>query len=154
MTKGEKAFLEMIAYAEGTLGISNNGYDVLVNPTPHKGARVIKGWTEDTKITHGQQKWAVKIGNVTSTAAGRYQITGPTWLELNNKDNVAINKKNQDAAAIKYARRKLGDTYNFIIQSESEFSKALTKLNKVWDSFNHKSHKELYEIYVKAYAKY
>lgn len=154
MTRGEKAFLDVIAYAEGTLGISNNGYDVLVNPNPKKGAKIIKGWTVNTDIVHGLNKWLVTIGSVKSTAAGRYQFIGTTWVELNNNKNVPINKANQDKTAIKYAKRKLGNDFNFIFRDLKDFQVAANKLIKIWDSFRVKSHAELYEIYVKAYNMY
>jgi len=54
MTKFEKALLDVIAFTEGTLGVSQNGYDVVV------GFYRIIGWTEDTSIVHGEKRLGIK----------------------------------------------------------------------------------------------
>lgn len=95
MTNIDKALLDMISYAEGTLGVSNNGYDVVIG-SPY---RKIVGWDENTTITHGNYDW--KLNSVNSSAAGRYQFLYKTWLECNNGKNYPMNKNNQDNAAIK-----------------------------------------------------
>lgn len=100
MTKTEKALLDMIAYAEGTLGVSQNGYDVIVD------FYTIVDWTPDTDIIHGNNDWNVKGGS-NSTAAGRYQFKGSTWMgrwtggsKTKKGQNVPMTKANQDAAAL------------------------------------------------------
>jgi len=156
MTREEKAFLDTISYAEGTLGISSNGYDVLVNDSPSSGSRIIQNWDVNTKIQHGLDAWKVKVGNVPSTAAGRYQIIGETWISLNGKENKPMTKNNQDMAALKYLRfeKLLGPRFDFVISNEEEMKSIADKIYGVWSSFKTKSPKELFKIYKEAYNKY
>ena len=108
MTKYEKALLDVIAYAEGTLGTSNNGYDVTF------GHWVINGWTENTDITHQGGDWAQPFGSKTSDAAGRYQFLQSTWkgswlggTNTKKGQNVAMTKDNQDIAALYQVKNKV-----------------------------------------------
>ena len=109
MNKYEKAVLDLIAYTEGTLGVSQNGYDVAV------GFYIILNWTPDTNITHGYKKWYNKETN--STAAGRYQFNYPTWTgswvggtENKPGPNKPMTKDNQDKAALYVIYRQLKKT--------------------------------------------
>ncbi len=155
MTVEEKAFLDVIAYAEGTLGISNNGYDVLVNDGKNHGkSRIVVGWTTNTTMKHGENKWLVTVNNSKSTAGGRYQFIGSTWKELNGGINVPISKINQDKTALKLLRQKLGSNYDFKINNVTEFGVIAGKLNKTWTSFKVKSMAELFGIYKDALLKY
>lgn len=154
MTKEEKTFLDVLAYAEGTLGISNNGYDVLVNDSPSSGSRIILGWTENTDIQHGLNNWKVKVGNVFSTAAGRYQFIGSSWIQYNNNNNAPMTKINQDKAALKYLKQLLGSTYSFKINDENDMKMVADKIKNVWSSFKVKSAAELYKIYKNAIILY
>ena len=104
MTSIEKAILDVIAYAEGTLGASQNGYDIAFN------FKKIIGWTKDTDIIHGNKDWATDFKNDLTTAAGRYQFIGSTWIGINGDKNVPMTKENQDNAAIKLVKRRLGQT--------------------------------------------
>ena len=47
LTKLEKTILDTIAYYEGTLGKSQNGFDILFGPN-----KIINGWTPNTTIRH------------------------------------------------------------------------------------------------------
>lgn len=154
MTKEEKTFLDVLAYAEGTLGVSNNGYDVLVNDTPSLGSRIILGWTEDTSIQHGLSNWKVKVGSVYSTAAGRYQFIGSSWIQFNDHINAPMTKINQDKAALKYLKKILGNSYNFKINSEDDMRIVADKIKNVWSSFQVKSADDLYKIYKNAIILY
>ena len=155
-TKFEKAFLDTIAWAEGTLGVSNNGYDVLVNDNARLGTRIVVGWTPTTDIVHGLDTWKVTVGKVKSTAGGRYQFIGSTWIELNNGNNAPFNKDNQDTACIKLARRKLGGNFDFRITSVNDMANVAAKISTTWSSFvpSVTSATELYEIYTIALGKY
>jgi len=119
MTIYEKAILDTIAYAEGTLGVSRDGYDVIVTfPT-------IIGWTDDTDIRHrcvrptgnltaqkikdkggtvctdkpvpageSGESWyrcVNKSCSVASTAAGRYQFLGSSWATTTEKLGLGFN---------------------------------------------------------------
>ncbi|TXG79408.1 MAG: hypothetical protein E6R13_09830 [Spirochaetes bacterium] len=159
MTKEEKAILDAIAYAEGTLGVSNNGYDVCVD------FYIINGWTEDTKIVHGGDAWYNASTN--STAAGRYQFLYGTWIG-NNKVNKPMTKANQDAKGLELVNKKIGsmDKTKFATNRAS-FNSAMAKLGGTWSSIpvdgNRLSHyggntpksgDQIYAIYKEALAKY
>lgn len=152
MTKIEKALLDTIAYAEGTLGVSNNGYDVVVT------FKIINGWTEDTKIVHGDGDWRQK--EVNSNAAGRYQFLGSTWkgLSIHNGKNVPLTKDNQDKAAIHYINYnlKLFKTNITIsdITNKDNFTKFFNANKGTWTSFPRRGLDELFGIFNLALTKY
>lgn len=125
MTKEEKSLLDMIAYSEGTLGVSNNGYDVLV------GYRKIVGWTPDTAIVHGGGDWYDKKNN--SSAAGRYQFLYDTWIGKSKK-NLPMTKINQDNRALDLINRRLGTFDKATLNVFSNFKKATDLLAKEWAS--------------------
>lgn len=58
-----RAFLDMIAFSEGTLGVGNDGYNVIVGG----------GLFDDYSVHPRQRIWIPRINNY-STAAGRYQL--------------------------------------------------------------------------------
>ena len=62
------AFLDLLAYAEGTKGLGDDGYDKLVNPA---------GFFTDYRI-HPNVKVQVNP-RLVSTAAGRYQHLSKHW---------------------------------------------------------------------------
>ena len=62
MTPNQKAFLDMIASSEGTIGLGNNGYNVLVG-----------GTFFDSYADHPRIIVHLKNG-LNSSAAGRYQL--------------------------------------------------------------------------------
>lgn len=135
MNKYEKALLDLIAWAEGTLGVSQNGYDVVVD-----FYRIV-GWTPDTDIVHGGYEWNMPSDS-NSTAAGRYQFKFDTWKEVNGNKNVPMTKENQDKSAIKKAKQRL--TSNRIdkrpvnineLHIRSKFNIMMNKLSPEWASF-------------------
>ena len=152
MTNEEKAFLDMIAFGEGTLGVSYNGYDALFNDNKVRGkSRIIAGWTENTTMKHGDKNWLIRLDPKTvTTAGGRYQFLGSTWIELNNMVNVAFTKSNQDITAIKYVKKNLGNDFDFKINDITKMISIAKSLGSVWDSFNKKSAKDLFGIYTDA----
>lgn len=153
MTKEEKAFLDLLSFTEGTYGVSNNGYDVLVNDGKEKGkSRVMNNWTETSAPEHMGSEWYVK--SLDSTAAGRYQFIFGTWKSLNGDVNVQMTKNNQDQAALKLLRKKLGSSFNFVIKNADEMSGVRDSLLNTWTSFKGRSAKELFDLYSIALAKY
>jgi len=142
MTKYEKALLDLIAYTEGTLGVSNNGYDVTV------GFYKIVGWEPNTNIIHGLNNWRRKIGNIYSTAAGRYQFLGSTWTgrwvggtKTKKGENVPMTKENQDSAALWLINKRLKQTFlestsitTNQITNKTNFYIVLQKLAPEWAS--------------------
>jgi muramidase (phage lysozyme) len=90
-----RPFLDMIAFAEGTAGTGQNGYDITV------GFGRISGWNETYSGDHPKIPLFIPgIGN--SNAAGRYQfldsITNPTWKTYGKNYNYTFDKKGQDLA--------------------------------------------------------
>lgn len=65
MNKNRKAFLDMIAFSEGTKGVGDNGYNVLV------GGTLFHGYADHPRTLVTLPKLGIK-----SSAAGRYQILG------------------------------------------------------------------------------
>lgn len=126
MTKEEKALLDTLAYCEGTLGVSNNGYDVVVG-----SKRVIAGWTKDTKIVHGNMDWYDKATN--STAAGRYQFLYSTWIG-SKKINLPMTKENQDKRGLELINNALGSIDKTQLTNKTVFDAALNKMALVWAS--------------------
>lgn len=162
MIKEEKALLDMIAYSEGTLGVSNNGYDVLV------GYRKIVGWTQDTTIVHGNNNWYDKENK--SSAAGRYQFLYTTWIG-NKKQNLAMTKENQDKRCLELINYRIGNIDKITLTNFNNFKKVIDLLAPEWaslpygalgasyyskDGINKAKHtvNDLFDIYTRALALY
>ena len=164
MTKEEKALLDMIAFAEGTIGISLDGYDIAA------GHKKIIGWTDDTEILHNNgvpNSWFDKKSS--SDAAGRYQISYRNWLAHNNNNkNIPITRINQINTAIVIINKVLGIIDKTKLRNNiDDFQLATDRLANVWFSIplkqtgksirtNHESKliKNLFEIYKLALLKY
>jgi muramidase (phage lysozyme) len=134
LTKYEKGLLDLIAWAEGTLGVSQNGYDVTFN------FYKIIGWTPNTDIVHGN--WKLPFKGKTSNAAGRYQFLYNTWVEINNNVNVPMTKDNQDKAALKLVNRRFKEKFidnRTVTISEltnrDKFDIMMNKLAPEWAAF-------------------
>ena len=84
---GARPLLDLIAYTEGTAGVSQNGYDILV------GFGQINGWTPNYTGNHPNIPVYISSINNYSTAAGRYQFLTTTW---NGLGLGAFNQENQD----------------------------------------------------------
>lgn len=170
MTKYEKALLDVIAYAEGTLGLSNNGYDITF------GKWVINGWTEDTKIVHGGSDWAKKFDGGYSAAAGRYQFVYNTWTggwvggtSEQPGPNLPLTKANQDAAALRQIKVKheVSDSQLEGLTNIDTFASVMNTLAIEWASLptsdgsgyyegqgGHDTAGELYDVFMIALARY
>lgn len=142
MTNLEKTILDTIAYFEGTIGKSANGYDVLFG-----GKKVMNGWdVKTTTIRHRciyskngfpvseitaagfkeceDKTWEEKFTNKvtgkesSSTAAGRYQFIGSSWFSATknalgkNNINAPMSKENQDKCALYNVKTKKKVTDN------------------------------------------
>lgn len=90
-----RPFLDTIAFAEGTAGAGQNGYDITV------GFGRISGWNETYSGDHPKISLFIPgIGN--SNAAGRYQFldstTNPVWKTYGKDYKYTFDKKGQDLA--------------------------------------------------------
>jgi muramidase (phage lysozyme) len=94
-----KPVLDMISYSEGTAGYSQE-YDVIA------GFSLIDNWAPNYKLGHPNK--AVRIGSITTTAAGRYQFLYSTWASIYGSK--AFSETNQDIAAYDTIKGKVADS--------------------------------------------
>lgn len=117
----ESAFLDMIAYSEGTSG--PNGYRTLFG-----------GGLFDSYADHPRQVFSFtnKAGqSLTTTAAGRYQFLARTWDALKAKLGLQdFSPASQDEAALELIRERgaLNDV------RAGRFSTAVSKCAPIWAS--------------------
>jgi muramidase (phage lysozyme) len=160
LTNLQKTILDTIAYFEGTIGRSQNGYDLLFG-----GTKVMKNWgTNTTTIRHRcifttkfltkekieakgftvcqDKTWKGKSsGGKTTTAAGRYQYIGSSWWEITTKaglgSNAPMSKNNQNIAAALSVQNKgvTEEDLSKALDSLTNFKVVLEKLKKTWESF-------------------
>lgn len=113
-----RAFLDMIAYSEGTAGHGDDGYNILYGYG-----------TFDSYADHPRQY--IPFRNTTTSAAGRYQILARTWDGVRGKLGLQdFSPASQDAAAVELIRERgaLGD-----VQAGRTVT-AINKVAKVWAS--------------------
>jgi LAS superfamily LD-carboxypeptidase LdcB/muramidase (phage lysozyme) len=158
LTIEQRAFLDLIAYCEGTIGRSANGYDLLFG-----GTKVMNGWeTNTTQIRH---RYVTDFGNYVatpslkiqdptwksggSTAAGRYQFLGWVWASETKKkfndENAYMTKDNQDNLAWLFAegRGMNNEKLKKGLTNESEFETTVKTLCRpnvngdvcIWEAF-------------------
>ena len=115
------AFLDVLAYAEGTKGRSeHDGYNKLVNPA---------GYFNDYS-THPNQRVQVKAGLV-STAAGRYQFLSRHWLHYKAQLGLPdFGPESQDRWAIQLIRER--GALNDVEAGRIEI--AMSKCRNIWAS--------------------
>ncbi len=86
-----RPFLDLIAFTEGTAGVSQNGYDIIV------GYGKVPGWTETYAAQHPDT--SINIPGVgKSSAAGRYQFLKSVWDQFGENYKYTFSKKGQDLA--------------------------------------------------------
>lgn len=127
VTKQRKAFLDMIAFSEGTSTIkgSDNGYNVLVG-----GELFDNKYIEHPNILVVLNPKAVKP--LKSTAAGRYQILHRYWtsykLTLGLKD---FSPANQDQVALTMIKEQEA----LLNIDRHQIITAINKCANIWASF-------------------
>ena len=120
MLPNRKAFLTMIATAEGTVNLGDNGYNVLV------GGSLFTGYADHPRKAVYLPKYKIK-----STAAGRYQILSKYYTFykklLKLKD---FSPTSQDAIAIQMIKEQgaLQDV------DEGRIDAAIEKVSNIWAS--------------------
>ena len=120
MLPNRKAFLTMIATAEGTVNLGDNGYNVLV------GGSLFTGYADHPRKAVYLPKYKIK-----STAAGRYQILSKYYTFykklLKLKD---FSPASQDAIAIQMIKEQgaLQDV------DEGRIDAAIKKVSNIWAS--------------------
>lgn len=124
VTSYQKVLHDAIAYAEGTRGYSEDGYDVMfsfrISPT---------GCVRHPNV-------CVSYGSTCSTAAGRYQYLKGTWDSVASARNfTSFSPRNQEKGAaylISTVRRVTVPQTRAM--TASEFSNAMSKLSYEWAS--------------------
>ena len=120
MSTNRKAFLTMIATAEGTAHLGDNGYNVVV------GGSLFTGYADHPRKAVYLPKYKIK-----STAAGRYQILSRYYTFykklLKLKD---FSPASQDAIAIQMIKEQgaLQDV------DEGRVDAAIKKVSNIWAS--------------------
>lgn len=120
MLPNRKAFLTMIATAEGTVNLGDNGYNVLV------GGSLFTGYADHPRKAVYLPKYKIK-----STAAGRYQILSRYYTFykklLKLKD---FSPASQDVIAIQMIKEQgaLQDV------DEGRVDAAIKKVSNIWAS--------------------
>ncbi len=120
MSTNRKAFLTMIATAEGTAHLGDNGYNVVV------GGSLFTGYADHPRKAVYLPKYKIK-----STAAGRYQILSKYYDSykklLKLKD---FSPENQDAIAIQMIKEQhaLEDV------DAGRIEAAIKKVSNIWAS--------------------
>lgn len=99
----ERAFLDMIAYAEGTSG--NNGYRMLYNDGPGGQPAYFLSYADHPRLRMQFKDLTGKV--MYTTAAGRYQFLARTWDELRAKLSLKdFGPASQDRAALELIRQR------------------------------------------------
>ena len=124
MTPNEKAFLDMLAYTEGTQQIGDRGYDALVG-----------GGTFDGYAHHPNKMVALKRSGgkppIYSDAAGRYQFLFETWKLLKERLQLPdFSPDSQDAACLELVREHGA----LELVQAGRIPSAILACNKIWAS--------------------
>jgi muramidase (phage lysozyme) len=134
-----KAFLDLIAFSEGTSTspiTKNDGYDVIVSGP--NGPEILSAPQDgpsppayaDHPFAIGRQPKLVRIG-LTSTASGRYQVLFRWWQPYKAMLNLSdFTSASQDAVAIRQIKEKGG----IALIENSEIGAAITACSNIWAS--------------------
>lgn len=119
LSKNMRAFLDMIAHAEGTAGKGDNGYNVVVG-----------GGLFDNYSTH--PKRLVRLNpKLSSTAAGRYQLLSRYYDHYRKKLGLKdFSPDSQDAIAVQQIR-ECGAVPDI---EAGRFDAAVRKVCRIWAS--------------------
>lgn len=119
LSNNQIAFLTMLAVSEGTAYLGDRGYNVLVG-----------GELFDSYADHPRQ--LVRLNdNLSSTAAGRYQILAKTFDEYQELLNLPdFSPMSQDCIAIQLCKER--GALPFI--ACGEISNAIDKVKNIWAS--------------------
>ncbi len=121
MTDNRQAFLDMIAFSEGTKGVGDDGYNCLVGSTP----------THPLLFTSYADHPRVYNRQFDSTAAGRYQLLKRYFDAYKMKLSLPdFSPASQDAIALQQIKEchALGDI------DAGRFDAAVTKCAHIWAS--------------------
>jgi muramidase (phage lysozyme) len=119
------SMLDLVAWSEGTLGLGDDGYNVVVGSRP---GHVL---TFSNSADHPRIKIVLREGLV-SDAAGRSQFMSFTWNDLRTANRYTdFSPLNQDRATIQLFKRR--GAYEDIVAGHIKI--ALAKCSQEWASF-------------------
>lgn len=123
ISRFQQALHDSLAFAEGTRGYSNDGYDVMFS------FRLMSGCGQ-----HPNR--CISYGGTCSTAAGRYQFLTTTWNSVKRARNLAsFEPENQErGAAYLISTTRRVNVPQDRAMTASEFSNAMSKLSYEWAS--------------------
>lgn len=121
MNPNLKAFLDLIAFSEGTLYQGDNGYNVIV------GGELFHDYSD-----HPRKKVYIKRIDDYSTAAGRYQIKARIFDFYKKAMNLPdFGPESQNRIAI----RLIGECKAMADIEDGKIKEAITKCKSRWASF-------------------
>lgn len=121
ISRNLNAFLDMIAFSEGTIGLGDDGYNKLVNP----------GTFFDSYATHPNVLIQVNKA-IKSTAAGRYQHLSRHWKWY--RDGLGLpdfGPESQDRWAIQLIK----ECKALPLIEAGRIADAITRCRNIWASF-------------------
>lgn len=119
LSRNEAAFLDMLAKSEGTAGISDDGYDVLV------GGSLFSSYANHPRILVNLR------ADLASTAAGRYQILARTYDDLSSRLRLYdFTPETQD----RMARALINGRGALLDIAAGRFATAVGKCRNLWAS--------------------
>ena len=124
-----KAFLDMIAVSEGTIGLGDDGYNVLVGSSKDN----VKTFSSYANHPGVVVELKNKQGVTTrwSSAAGRYQIISSTWHDIMiRRPLLDFSPRSQDQAAVYLISG--AKAYSDVIAGH--FDEAVIKCEHIWAS--------------------
>ncbi|CAN5905511.1 hypothetical protein BH11MYX2_BH11MYX2_17500 [soil metagenome] len=123
ITSYQKALHDSIAYAEGTRGYSQDGYNVLFS-------------FQTVSSCNSHPNRCIAFGSSCSTAAGRYQFLKTTWSSIASARNLSsFEPENQErGAAYLISTTRRVDVPQSRAMSAAEFTNAMSKLSYEWAS--------------------
>lgn len=119
-TKNQSAFLDMLAYSEGTIGKGDDGYNLIV------GGALFNSYADHPRV----RVYIKSIDNY-STAAGRYQILKRNFDAYKKLLNLPdFSPESQDAIALKMIEEQ--GAFEYI--EAGQINAAIGRCKNIWAS--------------------
>jgi muramidase (phage lysozyme) len=120
ISRNLNAFLDMIAFSEGTIGLGDDGYNKLVNP-----AKFFTSYATHPNVL-------VRVGKIKSTAAGRYQHLSRHWAWYRAGIPLPdFGPESQDRWAIQLIRERKA----LALIEAGRIPEAIKRCSNIWASF-------------------
>jgi len=143
MTNNMKAFLDMLAFSEGTINIGDNGYNVIV------GGATFTGYADHPRKLVSLPKLGIK-----STAAGRYQVLARYFNHYKSLLSLPdFSPESQDRIAVQLIRERGA----FVLVNEGKVAEAIDRVKNIWASLpgaGYGQHEHRLDKLVSAYRRY